>query len=521
MEIDPTIAQLHKHYEAIRPKALIGEDLKRELNNLFEFIKESFNDHIKRPDGSRVYQALYRRADAELRTKFLELFIPIIIEASMTKYQYHVVLCVIKHSNKEQRNLLFEKMIGNLGKLIKHRIGILIVDELYDHANSTQKARILFDFYGPHKDKYDSNSLTTFADLCKLSPKVREESIKYLQGILEVACDKNLGKYRIIQKMILNLGQEDLSMFGHFIIHLNDFAFSPDGAEVAIRCIINAKQSAIRGAIKFIEPHERKNMPLSAIEEDDHPDNEEEEGNESDQKAPEEVQMNNTCKMACDANGWRVLACAVSYLDDPAAVIEEVIPNLMDYWGNIASNEYALSLISSFLIPSKQTYRSLQFLRSFVNETLEDNVSESIFEKVCGSIDTLCTFSDGSRIVVHLLKAYSKTDRFNQLADIVFSHKNILDKVLHKVIKLAVQSGEKPLIKRVETLVHEVGVEAILPTPGAWVIEALSSINKKIRENAIRIINQNKIEGKAIQAILDPKSDKEKVSFSRQKYSKK
>ena len=515
------ISTLHKFYETVKPNSLIGEELKTELNNLFEFIKPNFLDFIKKPDGSRVYQVLYRKADEKLRGLFLDIFLPHIYEASISKYQYHVVLCIIKRSNKDQRTRVYESLLGNYEKLLKHRIGILIVEELFDHLNSHQKNRLLFDFYGPNRDKFNLEKLNTFKDLCKIGSTERIVSIKHLKNLLEISCDKNLGKYKIIQKLILILGEEDMSSLGSFIVHINDLSFSPDGSEVAIKCIIKAKQNEIKGAIKLIEPHERKNM-INIIEEDK-PDNEgedieeEDQGEEEDNKEPEII-LNNTSKLATDKNAWRVLSCAISYLDDPTVVIEEIIPNLLDFWDHIYNNEYLLKVFLRMLTTVDSVYRSLNFQRNFVNEELIDITSKTLIEKVINNLTEICSKPDGSRLIVELLKVSQKNDSFEKLFNSLFIKDFIIDKIMHKVIKLTIKTNEKKFIKKTNELINEIGLENVLKTPGAWIIESLTINDSKLLNNVKKIIEKNKIEGKAIEAILNPKTLEEKQKIYRNKF---
>ena len=65
------IISLHQAFEKARPRSVKGDLLISSLNALYEETLKNFEKLIRRPDGSRIYQLLFRRGNKELRDKLL------------------------------------------------------------------------------------------------------------------------------------------------------------------------------------------------------------------------------------------------------------------------------------------------------------------------------------------------------------------------------------------------------------------------------------------------------------------
>ncbi|EAY02249.1 hypothetical protein TVAG_438400 [Trichomonas vaginalis G3] len=585
-QLDPKIVELRRLYEAAKPKSLSETQRKNNIRELFEYIKPDFEKLIRRPDGSRAAQLVFHRGDEEVRNEFLELLKPQLLNIIQSRYQYRIALAIIKDSTTQQRDQIFEALYGEYSILVKHRYGCIVVDALYEKINREQKNKMLFDICWDNKrgkvkltidkiKKYNFKSTTggsddagprgiTFDQIVSISQQIAKDlnrgviveakkynlnTLDWTLKLLDFAGDKHLAQFKVIQSVILIVGEHDPSTLGSHLVRINDIAYSSDGSRVELLCIKNAKENELRGAIKLIEPHERKNLmnlneqqAQNGEEEDqqngeeeqqqnEEPEQQNDEGNDDQQQSEGEeeeefFELNNTCKLAVDEYGWRVLSACISYIKDKSVVMEEVLPNLFDMWDWIKKNKYVQQLLYRILEKTNSVYCGIDFQGPEpINDELANTlVNDYLIPVLKDSLDALYENPQGSGIIVSMLERTHGTENFDLIADLVFTKENLTHKVAHKLVKLAIQKLGGDAVKRVREIIDQVGLKEILNTPGAWVVAELCERDEKLRKQAIKVIEENKIPKKqAINAIVNPipQSEKQNIIMKNRKRSEK
>lgn len=528
------ITELHQLYEAAKPKNQPADVAKKHLVDLYDKVQPNFEKLMKRPDTSRILQLIFRRGDEEIRTKFLTDFIPLAELAATTKHSEYIFQTVVKHGAAKNINQLYEGLIGKFHVLFSHKKGLVCLDLLYQHLNLEQKKRVFLDLYG--KDFRKPREILTLKEICDKGGPQRKSALEATKAHLFKALDKNGGKLKIVQRLLLTLLEINKDYCNDFCSYIHEIAFSSEGSEAAVIIIKNSKPKTISAALRLMEEKENKpvipkpGQPAAAEEEEEADEEDKNEGDaneeeevgeeggekkeeltEAEIKKLEEIAAQPTSKaseMALDKFAFVVLSCAISYLHNEISVVQtEVLPNLLQDWELLKKSVYGLRVLLRIIKPVPSVYRSLEYQRDSVDEGLVDIAVPLLMNVVITDIKEVGLIPDGTKLALAILAHLQGKDEFDQLANVIFTEENIVDKVMNKMIRGALQNNIKPCAQICTDLINNIGMSTVLKTPGAWVVVELCQKHKAMLKEAKKAIKQDHIEGKAIDSLLHPRQE--------------
>lgn len=133
--------------------------------------------------------------------------------------------------------------------------------------------------------------------------------------------------------------------------------------------------------------------------------------------------------------------------------------------------------------------------------------------RAIADVETLGLYPDGSRLIVALMGTAKGTEVFGEFVDAVFAEGHFVSPALHKLVKLVAAGG---LVDGafVRAGLERVGLENLLRSPGAWIVAELVKQEVEFGDQVRALIRAEGITGKAIEAILNPRSD---IEFNRRK----
>jgi hypothetical protein len=365
-------------------------------------------------------------------------------------------------------------------------------DALWHRARHSEKGLILLDFYGAQWK--GASEVLSFAEICGKGGITAKSAIETLSHNLTKAADKGAGKYEITQRLLSTLVEKSPDSLAGFVVYLRDFSVGPIGSELMISAIRRSKPAELV-------------LPLLQLEVgagSDTSEEDENEGPEAKSKRPQTV----AGMLALDDWAWRVLSCAISFVGDPAVVINDVLPNLLKDWRLLRESENGLRVLLRIVSPAPSVFRGIDFQGPAVNEALKNAAVPLLAPRALADIATLGLFPDGSRLVVALMKAVAGTDVFQQFVDAVFTDANVVDRALHKLVR-AVVANDLVDAQFVSGVLERVGMADVLRSPGAWIVAELLKKAQELSAGVTALIKAEGIEGKAIDAILNPRDEHE------------
>lgn len=517
------IISLHQAFEKARPRSVKGDLLISSLNALYEETLKNFEKLIRRPDGSRIYQLLFRRGNKELRDKLLKQLEPYFFEISTKIYSNYIMKTIIKKGNADNRAFVFNRLKGKFDVMLGHTIGKNIVELIYEKATIQQKNQMMMDFFGDEWKK--SKKVLTFEEICNINEKKKKLATEALFKNVKKAIEKQAGNLRVTQKLMVLLGKDCPERLNEFTTDFKQFAFTFEGSQAAIMMFMNANQKDIRIALKLIEDVPRVDVITGKVNVEDGNQAEEEqlefEEEEEEEEAAEEnqeeeaalVPSTKTGTLAVDGFGWRVLACAISHLDcndnDNFKVIqEEIVPSLLQDWEFIRESTPGLRLMVRLITSVPSVFQGINYMKDTVNDKLKELIISTFLQHVIDDVEILGKTADGSLFASKILEYLKEKDNksFQNLLNSIITENHITDKVLHKMVRKAIQVIGGAAAEKATEIIKSYGISKVLETPGAWVIFELNLNNKSLEKEVVEIIKKGKFNGKAIEKILNPES---------------
>ncbi|KAH0784948.1 protein penguin [Histomonas meleagridis] len=522
MEEDEVVA-LHHLFEAARPKSVKGEQLEEALEALYNEALKNFQKLLKRPDGSRIFQLIFRRGKDKLRTKFLEELKPYIYEAATVKYSKYIIITIIKRGNAKQRGFIFDNLKGKFDLMLSHLVGRDVLEVLYENTTAEQKNRMMLDFFGP--EWKNSKVIKTFDEICEAGGTTKTAAITSLTNCVKKAIDKQCGHLRITQKLMMLLGKQSPEALRQFATDFKEFAFTNEGSQVAIIALNQAKDNEVRIALKLIEDVPRVTViqdqgkeaggEEGEVNEEEDVEDVDDDEMEEDKAEPTEVPSTKTAAIAIDHFGWRTLSCAISHLKDLQVLKDEIFPNLIQDWAFIKSSQFSHKVLLRLISVVPSVFNGLQFQEETVNDDVVELTVDTFLPYVIRDIDSFGMNQDGSTFAATMLNILKGRKEFGQLLDAIITEEHIVDKVLHKLVKKTIQIvGAEAADKALEKI-ESVGLGDVLKTPGAWIVVELARNDKDLENRAKEIIKTEKIEGPAIQKIIHPSNTEAPVKPKR------
>jgi hypothetical protein len=252
------VVSLHRAFSAACPDSLKGDALNEKLSALYEEAVPNLERLIKRPDGSRALQLVFRRGDEALRSRLLQDLTPHLFTIATTRYSCHIFKALIRHGSVRDVALLVSELKGSYDRLLPHVIGMKSLDLLFEKTNQEGKKQIFMDFFG---SKWKSEAkVTEFSEICKEKGAIRDAAVKSLTTHLTHAFDKGAGKLTVALRLLSLLGRENRSILGQFVIYLKDMGFSRIGSLLSFDCIKSSKQNELIASLRLLEDTLRKSI---------------------------------------------------------------------------------------------------------------------------------------------------------------------------------------------------------------------------------------------------------------------
>lgn len=516
------VVSLHQAFEKARPRSVKGDELIAALNALYDETLKNFEKLIRRPDGSRICQLLFRRGNKELREKLLLQLEPYFFEISTKIYSNYIMKTILKKGNAENREFVFNRLKGKFDAMLGHTIGKNIVELIYEKATIQQKNTMMMDFFGDEWKK--SKKLLTFDEICGINEKKKKLAIEALFKNVKKAIEKQAGTLRVTQKLMVLLGRAAPEKLNEFTTDFKQFSYTFEGSQAAIMMFMNASQKDIKIALKLIEDVPRVDVitgqaPGEAVNQEEEEqfeleEEEEEEAAEEKQEEESAYPSTKTGSLAVDTFAWKVLSCAISHLDlsneeNFKVVEDEIIPSLLQDWEFIRESTPGLRLMVRLIAVVPSIFQSINYMKDTVNGKLKDLVISTFLKHVIEDVEILGKTADGSLFAAKILESLKDKDSksFQTLLNTIVTDSHITDKILHKMVRKTIQVIGGPAMEKATEIIKSLGIANVLETAGSWVIYELTLHDKSFAKEVVDIINNGSFSGPGVQKILNPETD--------------
>ncbi|KAL3812975.1 hypothetical protein ACJIZ3_014243 [Penstemon smallii] len=326
-----------KHYSLEQELALLWEKMRRRniakndrsmlvseaLKKMKGKISEIASSHV----SSRVLQTCVKHCSQEERNAVFVELRPNFIAMSTNTYAVHLVTKMLDNAPKEQLAEFISSLHGHVASLLRHMVGSLVVEHVYNLGNATQKQALLVELYSPELQLFKDMVTVKETRLVDIISKLKLQKssvIRHMTSVLQPILEKGILDHSIVHRAILEyLTIADKTSAADIIQQLSGLDLvrmihTNDGSRLGILCVKHGSAKERKKIIKGMKSHVQK--------------------------------------IAQDKFGSMVLVCIFSVVDDTKLVSKIIIRELESNLKELLLQQSGQRLILQLLHPNSTRY---------------------------------------------------------------------------------------------------------------------------------------------------------------------
>ncbi|CEP61262.1 Puf6p LALA0_S02e10440g [Lachancea lanzarotensis] len=231
-------------------------------NEVWELSKDRISDLVMKHDASRVVQTLVKYSSKERREQVIEALKGKYYVLATSSYGKYLLVKLLHYGTKQSRQLIIDELHGSLRKLMRHREGAHVVEDLYVlYASHEQRQQMIREFWGAEYAVFrDAHKDLTLEQVCESSAEKKNIISKNLIGTITASVEKGSVGFQILHAAMVEYvkiaGDKEIS---EFIEVLEDkfaeLVHTPEGAEVCSTLIARATAKERKIIIKNLKDH--------------------------------------------------------------------------------------------------------------------------------------------------------------------------------------------------------------------------------------------------------------------------
>ncbi|KAL3820143.1 hypothetical protein ACJIZ3_006048 [Penstemon smallii] len=325
-----------KHYSLEQELALLWEKMRRRniakndrsmlvseaLKKMKGKISEIASSHV----SSRVLQTCVKHCSQEERNAVFVELRPNFIAMSTNTYAVHLVTKMLDNVAE-----FISSLHGHVASLLRHMVGSLVVEHVYNLGNATQKQALLVELYSPELQLFKDMVTVKETRLVDIISKLKLQKssvIRHMTSVLQPILEKGILDHSIVHRAILDclyiLLNPILQTSAADIIQqlsgldLVRMIHTNDGSRLGILCVKHGSAKERKKIIKGMKSHVQK--------------------------------------IAQDKFGSIVLVCIFSVVDDTKLVSKIIIRELESNLKELLLQQSGQRLILQLLHPNSTRY---------------------------------------------------------------------------------------------------------------------------------------------------------------------
>jgi len=245
-----------KVWEEVRREDCPEQKKEKLITELHSLVQGNIKKIIYAHDTVRVIECLMALGTPEIRTKLFEELKDDIIEMSKSKYAHFFVQKMLRYGTKEQKNIIYKAMQGQMVKLVKNKTAGYVVEAFYnDVATGPQRNAMLQEFFDLESAHFKEPELKNAPEVLSKYPNRKSDCVKNLHKYVEVLIQKGAYNHSLVHTVIYNyllVGEgkqraEVIESLREALVHM---AHSREGAYSALQCIWHGTAKDRKAIIK-------------------------------------------------------------------------------------------------------------------------------------------------------------------------------------------------------------------------------------------------------------------------------
>lgn len=239
-------------------------------NEIWELSKDVILDLVLKHDASRVVQTLVKYSSKERRDIIVKSLKGNYYLLATSSYGKYLLIKLLHYGSKDSRKLIVDELHGKLRKLMRHREGAYVVEDLFVlYATGEQRKQMIREFWGAEYAVFkESGKDKIVLDIVKELAEKKNLIMANLIGTITASVEKGSTGFNILHaamKEYVSILTSDLDQFDSQIREFEELlgekfaelVHTAEGSEVACSLIAIANSKERKTIIKSLKPHNK------------------------------------------------------------------------------------------------------------------------------------------------------------------------------------------------------------------------------------------------------------------------
>lgn len=238
----------------------------RLCSEIWDLAKDVIVDLVLKHDALRVVQTLVKYLSKERREIIVKALQKNYYKLATLSYGKYLLVKLLHYGLKELRALIVDELHGKLRKLMRHKEGAYVVEDLFVlYLTAEQRLQMIREFWGQEYAVFkDLGKGSSVVDACNQSAERRKMIMGNLKSTIEAAVEKGSTGFQILHAVmreyvsVLLRGGHDLDVRELIETLADQFAelvHTAEGAEVALTLIAMANAKERKSIVRALKPH--------------------------------------------------------------------------------------------------------------------------------------------------------------------------------------------------------------------------------------------------------------------------
>lgn len=258
------VERIKKLWEKLRAKnPPMPKEVRDKLcDEVWSLCEGVLGDLVLKHDASRVVQTLVKYSSKERRDKISKELKPYYYKLATSAYGKFLLIKLLHYGSKESRGLVIKELHGKLRKLMRHREGAYVVEDLFVlYATAKQRNLMIREFWGSQYAYFpDENDTRNVIEVCAESAEKKKLIAGNLFGTIKASVEKGSIGFQILHAAMREYvqifeGQEVRDFIELVTEQFAELVHTPEGCEVACTVLAKATAKERKSLLKSLKPH--------------------------------------------------------------------------------------------------------------------------------------------------------------------------------------------------------------------------------------------------------------------------
>ncbi|KAI0463424.1 hypothetical protein LJB42_003451 [Komagataella kurtzmanii] len=258
------VHQIKKLWEKLRVKnpPLPKAERTALCDQVWDLSKNVIKDLVLKHDASRVVQTLVKYSDRPRRDNIVKQLKGSYFKLATSAYGKYLLIKLLHYGSKESRALILKELHGKLRKLMGHREGAYVVEDLFVlYATAKQRQEMIREFWGAEYAVFQElGAGKTVVEVAAENTEKRKQIAQNLMETITAAVEKGSAGFQLLHAVMKEYiqifeGEEVREMIALLTEPFAELVHTPEGYEVACTLIAKANAKERKQIIKTLKGH--------------------------------------------------------------------------------------------------------------------------------------------------------------------------------------------------------------------------------------------------------------------------